>query len=130
MRFQLPDLDLYNYYEEEVSDENSNTDVTIRDGEFCWGKVLSDEEMKQLHASGRRPVKDKGKGKKSKTVVFADSPDSCEAGNSREFSLTEINLNIKKVGLIYNSQKKYSMKEERCTCKDAVVKIKTILLCC
>lgn len=76
--------------------EETGYSLVVRDGKFNWGKLLSNDERRQLHSRKLRSVKDKGKGKKSSTSR-ADQQQPDDDNILRDFYLENLNLNIEKV---------------------------------
>lgn len=101
----LPDLDLDQFYHNELLDDNS--EIVIRDGSFNWGRELTTEQKLQLHDMKSRKIhKNKGKGKKSLALDrLSDGMEEniIEEEHGAIFMLTGINFHIKKgefVGIV------------------------------
>ncbi|KRT84878.1 ABC transporter ATP-binding protein, partial [Oryctes borbonicus] len=90
----LPDMDLDSYYSQNLTEDNQNLDIVVKDGKFSWNKALTAEEKQKLHAVRQRRVKDRGVGKRSKNNSESSPEDETE--QIREFSLNSINLNVHK----------------------------------
>lgn len=91
---ELPDLIWTEYYDRTLVEETGYS-LVVRDGKFNWGKLLSNDERRQLHSRQLRSVKDKGKGKKSSTSR-ADQQQPDDDNILRDFYLENLNLNIEK----------------------------------
>lgn len=82
-------------------EDNTNLDIVIKDGEFNWGRTLTSEEKQRLHSVKRRPVKDRGIGKRSKSSESTPEENSEEIS---EFCLSGVNFSINKVQFLKKHQ--------------------------
>lgn len=102
IHFQLSDLDLETYYDTKILESpDENVELLISKGTFSWRKELSTNEKLQLHSINKgKPVKGKGKGKKSAlTMDKRKTADShvLEEEDNTVFKLCNIDCKIKKV---------------------------------
>lgn len=89
-------MDLYAYYNNSSIDEDPNVHVKITDANFNWGKSVNTNVSAKSTVHPRK-TRDKGKRKKVQS-------EDAEAGRNmegdaerREFYLSNINLNVKRV---------------------------------
>lgn len=99
---QLPDLDLELYYENEYLNENPDTELLIKDGEFNWGKMLTKKEKEMLHSNRRQINKGKGKRMPSSPLRGSGEPSGEINDEPSIFNLSDINLNVEKVCMNIN----------------------------
>lgn len=89
-------MDLETYYETDLLNENPDAELFIKDGEFNWGKMLTNKEKEMLHLRRRHTFKGKGKRMPASPLRGETSTNENEESESL-FYLSGINLIVKKV---------------------------------
>ncbi|XP_044748946.1 ATP-binding cassette sub-family C member 10 [Coccinella septempunctata] len=89
----LTEVDLKDFYDEKIMEENRHCDIVLQSGSFNWGKSLTSEEIDQLHSKAeRKSLKGKGRGKGKLSESSEEQPEV----EPRLFELHDISIKIKK----------------------------------